>query len=296
MPEHPYPYRAEPATAFADRLEAQLLRRLDGRVNTTTEADRHAADRSRTAIDPVDARRQRRRRLVRVAAAAAAVAVIAVGVLAISQFPSEQDAAAAVRSALERQERIDAYEATYTSDFPDGRRGESGTVRVDGDDAEVDGTFETPDGRTESFTVTQVGELVYTSFGGEDVVSPRRPDDSIQPSIAELSRALRGVLDSADVSRVGREVVAGIVATRYDLELDERTRLALADPVLGFQPDQVVLRLTIWLADDYPRQVEWVLDGGEHTLLTFVSIGDDLDIVAPAGDFTFDPEPERFDD
>jgi ferredoxin-NADP reductase len=27
-----------------------------------------------------------------------------------------------------------------------------------------------------------------------------------------------------------------------------------------------------------------------------VSIGDDLDIVAPAGDFTFDPEPERFDD
>jgi hypothetical protein len=301
MSDHRYPHAVEPSLGFADRLEGELLRRLHDPADTAV-AETRPADRSLRTSGPAggaDDQRHRRggrvrrkRRLAALGIAASILVVVAIGILMVWQFPAKQDAAAAVRSAVGRQEDLDSYEARQTTTFPDGRI-EHATGRVDGDDAEVVGVLEYPDGRTESMKITEVGELVYSSFNGENIVSPQAPDETIQPSIAELSRALQRVLDTSDVTPAGSEVVAGGEATRYEIELDDRARVALADPVLGFDPPRME-RLTIWIADDYPRQLEWVLDDGEHAVLTLVSIGDDLDIGAPTGDYRFDPEPEIF--
>jgi hypothetical protein len=295
MPEDLYPYRVEPGADFADRLETELLRRLHGTLDAAVDAE-PAVDRPAAAIGHRDDGRLRRggigrrgRRWMALGIAAACLAVAFIGV-ALWRFPSEQSAAAAVRDAIERQQSVDSYEATATVEHTDGLL-ESGTVRVDGNDAEVDWALEHRDGRTENFTITAVGERVYSRFGGDNVVSPRRPDDGIQPSLSELSTALRGVLDNSDVTRVGNDVIAGREATRYEIEINDHSRTALADPVLGFEPARVA-SLTIWVAGGYPRQVEWTLDDGEHTIFTMLSIGDDLDITVPPGEFTFDPEPE----
>ena len=298
MSEDRYPYLVQPDAGFADRLEEELLRRLHHPVDTT-EGDR--VDRSARPSGLQQERNGRVRRgspagrkrsVVALGIAASILAVVTVGILTVWQFPAKQNAAAAVRRAVERQEEIDSYEARQTTTYPDGRT-EDATGRVEGNDAEVDGVIEYPDGRTESLKITEVGELIYSSFNGENIVSPQAPDETIQPSIAELSRALQGVLENSDVTPAGNEVIAGSEATRYEIELNDRARVALADPVLGFDPERME-RLTIWIADDYPRQLEWLLDDGEHTVLTFASIGDDLTIVAPTGDYTFDPEPEIF--
>lgn len=303
MSDHRYPYAVEPSIGFADRLEGELLRRLHDTVDTTV-AETRPVDRSLRTSGPADGAHDQRlgrggptarrtRRSVGLGIAAAAVTVLTIGTLAVWRFPSEPNAAAALRRAVERQEDIGSYEARQTTTYPDGRI-EHATGRVDGNDAEVGAVLEHPDGRTESFTITAVGELVYSNFGGENTVSQRAPDDTIQPSIAELSRVLRSLVDNSDVTPAGSEMIAGTAATRYEIELNDRARVALADPVLGLDPERVA-QLTIWVAGGYPRQLEWELDDGEHAVLTFVSIGDDLEIVAPAGDYTFDPAPDPID-
>jgi hypothetical protein len=52
---------------------------------------------------------------------------------------------------------------------------------------------------------------------------------------------------------------------------------------------QDVTRLTIWIAGEYPRQIEMVTSYGHRVSLSFRSIGDDVTITAPSSDNTFDP-------
>jgi hypothetical protein len=88
----------------------------------------------------------------------------------------------------------------------------------------------------------------------------------------------------------GTEVVEGSVATRYEVELSDRSIAAFSDPVPIVSQD--VTRLTIWIAGEYPRQIEMVTASGYRESLTFRTIGDDVTITAPSVDYTFDPDPD----
>lgn len=205
-------------------------------------------------------------------------------------WASEHSAAAAVRAAIERQEGVDSFEAVETVERADGQSSRA-TVRVSGDDAEIAFSDETPDGTVVHLSITLIGDLAYTSSEDGNVVTPRHPDDGIDTSVAELSRALLVALEHSDVTSAGSEVIAGAVATRYDIELSDRSVGALSDPVLGFDPERME-SLSVWIAGDYPRQVEWVTDEGNRTQFTFLSIGEDVSITAPIGEFVFDDDPD----
>jgi hypothetical protein len=219
---------------------------------------------------------------------AGAAALLAVGGAAISQLTSDLSAVAAVHSA--QRAEVDSFEGTLTFEEPDGST-LTWAIRGSHDDYEVDITAVDADGRVERGLVTMVGDRTYISTDDRgDIVSPRSPGDGLDPPIADLAEAVTGALERSDSTTTGTEVVAGSVTTRHEVELTDRSIAAFSEPVRIVSPD--VTRLTVWTAGQYPRQIEMATASGYRETLTFRVIGGRVTIAAPAGDYSFDPEPD----
>lgn len=96
----------------------------------------------------------------------------------------------------------------------------------------------------------------------------------------------------ADVGRIGTESIAGDIATRYGVDLTDRSRAAFSDPVLGLPSDME--RLEVWVADDQLRRIMMTTASGSETVYTYFHIGADISLAEPQGDITPDPEPIGF--
>jgi hypothetical protein len=242
-------------------------RRIDGMERTPTATSPKAAP-------------GRRLRTVLVAAV-----LVAAGAIGVTHLGSPRS----VTSPAPIPE-IDAFEAELTIEQPDGAT-QTWAIRVNHDDYEVRITSQHADGRVQHASVTIVGDETYTvTADGEQIVSPRAPGDGLNPPVADLFRAVSGALANADFVASGTETIAGNPATRYEVELTERSIAAFTNPVPIVAPD--VTELTVWIADEHPRQIEMVTAFGYRERLTFLGFGGAAAITVPEGSFTFDPDPE----
>lgn len=213
---------------------------------------------------------------------AAALAVVALGFAVMSRVSNDRSAAATVRRALERHEGASSYEALMVTTVP-GDGTTSYTVRVSGHDQAIDIDFESIDGQVEHSSVVLLGDVAYRSLGGATVVEPRGAEVGVQPSYGALSSGLIDALGDADVAEDGTEIVGGVVATRYDVELSERSVAAFSVEELGLSPEDLV-RLVVWIADEQLRQVELVYADGVAFVGTFSDVDGEIAITAPTDD------------
>jgi hypothetical protein len=224
---------------------------------------------------------RRRRRVYAVLVAAVLVAGGAVGVTQL--WP---DGGASVAAPPD----IDTFAARLTIEQPDGAT-QTWEIRANHDDYEVRITSKDADGRVAHSSVTIVGDQTYTvTADGAQIVSPRSPGDGLNPPVADLFHAVTGALANSDYVASGTETIAGSPAAKYEVELTERSIAAFSDPVPIVSPD--VTRLTIWIADEHPRQIEMVTAFGYRERLTFLDVGGGAAITVPEGSFTVDPDPD----
>jgi hypothetical protein len=225
---------------------------------------------------------RRRRWPVYLALVAAVLTAAGVGVAHVWSDRSVTGAAPSLET--------EAFEAMLTIEQPDGAM-QTWAIRANDDDYDVRIISQDAGGRVRQGSVTIVGDQTYTVTGdGEQIVSPRAPGDGLNPPVADLFHAVTGALANSDFLRSGTDTIAGSPATRYDVELTERSIAAFTDPVPIVSLD--VSQLTIWIADEHPRQIEMVTASGYRERLTFVGFGGAAPIAAPTGSFTFDPDPE----
>jgi hypothetical protein len=101
---------------------------------------------------------------------------------------------------------------------------------------------------------------------------------------------IAAAMSGATVTESGSQTVGSVEATRYDIELSDRSIAALQaltpNELAWFEleyPDQVD-SVSIWIGDDLVRQIE-IVQNGATARATYSNFNGDIDITAPSGPF-----------
>ena len=116
------------------------------------------------------------------------------------------------------------------------------------------------------------------------------PGEGLNADYGEASAALvTAALDGADVTESGRETIDGVLATRDDVALADRSIAALSAlpeehrGTFDLEDPENVDELTVWVADDHIRQIEIAHSDGATTRTTFSNLNGDVTITPPPG-------------
>jgi hypothetical protein len=259
------------------------------------DSDSQPSVRAFTSTRPASAgTRRRRTRLLSLAAAGLLIAIAAVIVFQPGDEPSP---AAALTHAVENLSDITSMRATIEVEYPGGD-GATSTLEMNGDDMQ---SIIAAGQSSESWTVVDGTE--YLTRDGQTTVEPLNPNFVLDPFGQASAAVVTSVLAESPVTEIGTEMVRGVNATHYRLDIGDPSETGLArlprataewfnlwSWVAEEGPDRAWdVSIDLWVSDDdLIRRIRVSADEPHRQAFTaeYFDFNADIVITAPSGPYS----------